>query len=79
MRDYQVPTQVLDVLAVALKVWQVINFGWLPIASSHMCASHAEHGGDHAANFADDESFRRHFAEDFVVRYGVAYFVQLCA
>jgi hypothetical protein len=34
---------------------------------------------NNAANFANDENFRRHFAEDFVVRDNVAHFVQLGA
>jgi hypothetical protein len=44
-----------------------------------MSARHAEHGGDNAANLADDENFRRHFAEDFVARDNDAYFFQLSA
>jgi hypothetical protein len=42
-------------------------------------ASHAEHGGDNAAHFADDENFWRQYAKNFAVRNNVAYFVQLGA
>jgi hypothetical protein len=60
MCDDKVPPQVLDVLAVALEMRYVVDLGRLPIACSHVSACHAEHGGDDAANFANDENFRRH-------------------